>query len=151
MASHAFLRLQDVVLPPPLPALVAVLIVAGIAYLGWRVAVRLRGERVEALDVAAGFVVVTAMAAAVMHGLALAQLSTVALLRPIGWALGAVGAFAVVRHHTAISRTVRGEIGALWQGSVLERAGALTAVFTIEVKDAPKPALVAECLLRYYR
>ena len=27
----------------------------------------------------------------------------------------------------------------------------LTAVFTIEVKDAPKPALVAECLLRYYR
>jgi acyl dehydratase len=27
----------------------------------------------------------------------------------------------------------------------------LTGVFTIEVKDAPKPALVAECLLRYYR
>ncbi len=27
----------------------------------------------------------------------------------------------------------------------------LTAAFTIEVKDAPKPALVAECLLRYYR
>jgi acyl dehydratase len=27
----------------------------------------------------------------------------------------------------------------------------VTAVFTIEVKDAPKPTLVAECLLRYYR
>jgi acyl dehydratase len=27
----------------------------------------------------------------------------------------------------------------------------LTATFTIEVKGAPKPALVAECLLRYYR
>ena len=27
----------------------------------------------------------------------------------------------------------------------------LTAVFTIEIEDAPKPALVAECLLRYYR
>lgn len=27
----------------------------------------------------------------------------------------------------------------------------LIAAFTIEVKDAPKPALVAECLLRYYR
>jgi acyl dehydratase len=27
----------------------------------------------------------------------------------------------------------------------------LAAVFTIEVKDAPKPALVAECLLRFYR
>jgi acyl dehydratase len=27
----------------------------------------------------------------------------------------------------------------------------LVTMFTIEVKDAPKPALVAECLLRYYR
>ena len=27
----------------------------------------------------------------------------------------------------------------------------LTAAFTIEVKDATKPALVAECLFRYYR
>jgi len=27
----------------------------------------------------------------------------------------------------------------------------LAATFTIEVEDAPKPALVAECLLRYYR
>ena len=27
----------------------------------------------------------------------------------------------------------------------------LTAAFTIEVKDLAKPALVAECLLRYYR
>jgi acyl dehydratase len=27
----------------------------------------------------------------------------------------------------------------------------LNAAFTIEVKGAPKPALVAECLLRYYR
>ena len=27
----------------------------------------------------------------------------------------------------------------------------LTAAFTIEVKGAPKPALVAECLFRYYR
>jgi len=27
----------------------------------------------------------------------------------------------------------------------------ILAVFTVEVKDAPKPALVAECLFRYYR
>jgi acyl dehydratase len=27
----------------------------------------------------------------------------------------------------------------------------VTAVFTVEVKDRSKPALVAECLLRYYR
>jgi len=27
----------------------------------------------------------------------------------------------------------------------------VTATFSVEVKDAPKPALVAECLFRYYR
>lgn len=27
----------------------------------------------------------------------------------------------------------------------------VVAAFTVEVKDAPKPALVAECLFRYYR
>jgi acyl dehydratase len=27
----------------------------------------------------------------------------------------------------------------------------VTASFTVEVKDAPRPALVAECLFRYYR
>lgn len=49
-------------------------------------------------------------------------------------------------------------VGASFRGhgevvSVTEFDGGmqLTAVFTIEVKDAPKPALVAECLLRYYR
>jgi acyl dehydratase len=32
-----------------------------------------------------------------------------------------------------------------------EKGIQVTAVFTIEVKGAPKPALVAECLFRYYR
>src|SRR5437868_1249560 len=110
MKPHAFLRLQDVVLPPPLPAVVEILIVAGLAYLGWRVALRLRRDRMEALDVAAGFVGVTAATAALVHGLALAQLSTVAVLRPMAWCLGAVGAFALVRHRTGIAGAVRNEI-----------------------------------------
>src|SRR5262245_50532739 len=131
MKPHAFLRLADVVLPSPLAALIELLIVAGIAYLGWRVAVRLRRERVEALDVAAGFVAVTAAAAAVVHGLALAQLSTLAVLRPIAWSLGVVGAFALVRHRAGIANTVRSEIAALWQTPALERAAALIAGVSI--------------------
>ena len=35
--------------------------------------------------------------------------------------------------------------------TAFDRGVQVTAAFTIEVKDAPKPALVAECLLRYYR
>jgi threonine/homoserine/homoserine lactone efflux protein len=37
-----FLRLQDVVFPAPLPALLSLLIIAGVAYLGWGLASRLR-------------------------------------------------------------------------------------------------------------
>ena len=33
----------------------------------------------------------------------------------------------------------------------VRRGVQVTAAFTVEVKDAPKPALVAECLFRYYR
>ena len=33
----------------------------------------------------------------------------------------------------------------------LDNGVQISAAFTIEVKDAPKPALVAECLFRYYR
>jgi len=131
MEQHTFLRLQDVVLPPPLPALVAVLIVAGIGYLGRRIAVRLRRERVEALDVAAGFVAVTAVVAAVAHALALAQLSTQAVLRPVAWGLGAVGAFALVRHRAGIAKAVRDEIAAMWQAPALERAAMLVAAVAI--------------------
>jgi hypothetical protein len=131
MKPHSFLRLQDVVLPPPIPAVVALLIVAGIAFLGWRLAIRLRKQRVEALDGAAAFVAVTAMLAAVVHGLALAQLSTPAVLRSIGWGLGALGAFAVLRHRAGISATVKREWTALWRAPALERAAALIAMVSV--------------------
>ena len=68
MPAPPFLRLQDVVLPPPLPAIVEIAMVAGVAYLGCRIALRLRGDKAEALDFAAGFVAVVAIAAGVLHG-----------------------------------------------------------------------------------
>src|SRR5262245_14399769 len=125
MEPHVFLRLQDVVLPPPFPAIVEVLIVAGIAALGWQLARRLRKERMEALDVAAGFVAVTAAVAAVVHGLASAQLSSRAVLRPIGWGLGAVGALALVRHRAGIASALRREVASLWRAAAPERGAAL--------------------------
>jgi acyl dehydratase len=49
-------------------------------------------------------------------------------------------------------------VGAAFRGSgelvevtPFEKGVQVTAAFTIEVKDAAKPALVAECLFRYYR
>src|SRR6476620_11737467 len=41
--------------------------------------------------------------------------------------------------------------GAIVEVAPFENGVQITAGFTIEVKDASKPALAAECLLRYYR
>jgi Protein of unknown function (DUF1420) len=131
MPRPPFLRLEDVVLPPPLPAIVEIAIVAGVAYLGCRIAIRLRGDKAEALDFAAGFVAVVAIAAGVLHGLALARLTTLAVLRPMGWGLGAVGAFAIVRHRARIVAVVRREIGPLWQAPALDRAAVVVAALSV--------------------
>ena len=131
MPQPPFLRLQDVVLPPPLPAIVEIAMVAGVAYLGCRIAIRLRGDKAEALDFAAGFVAVVAIAAGVLHGLALANLTPLAVLRPIGWGLGAVGAFAMVRHRARIVAVVRHEIVPLWQAPALDRAAVVVAALSV--------------------
>jgi hypothetical protein len=123
-----FLQFKDVVLPAPLPALLSVLMATGLATLGWRLARRLRGGPVEALDAAAGFVTVTAAAAVLVHGLALAQLSTVALVRPLGWALAAVGGFALVRHGAALIAAARAELADLKGAPRWEKGIALLIV-----------------------
>lgn len=94
-SAARFLKLEDYLLPPPLPALVALLITLGIAHLGWRLARALRGQEAGALDVTAGFLVLAGATGALVHGLALAQLARVSLLRPAGWALAAMGAYEV--------------------------------------------------------
>jgi hypothetical protein len=128
--AWTFLRLQDVVLPPPLPAALSVLMVSGLAYLGWRLATRLRRGRAEALDAAAGFIVAAAATAVAVHALAMAQLSSVTVLRPLGWALAATGAYALARHRAALVGAVRDELAALrsaprWEQAVVLLAAAL--------------------------
>ncbi len=95
MPRDRFLTLDDVILPPPLPAVMALLVVAGLAHLGWRLARRLRRGSAPPLEVAAGFVVVTGTVGAAAHALALAQLSRPEVLRPFGWALAAIGALEI--------------------------------------------------------
>lgn len=123
-----FLQLDDVVLAAPLPALLAIAIVAGLAHLGWRLATRVRGRSAEPLDAAAGFVATAAVTAAIVHGLALAQLARVAVLRPLGWALAATGVWALARHGGGVLR-------ALWEKRIDLRAAPrweqLAAVFVV--------------------
>jgi hypothetical protein len=131
MTPHRFLTLQDLVLPPPLPALVALLIAAGVAWLGWRLAVWLRRGQADELDAAAGFIVAAAAIAAAVHGLAMAQLSTIPVVRALGLGLGALGTYALVRHRRGIAGAVRRELAALWAGPPLERAGTVIATLAL--------------------
>jgi hypothetical protein len=131
MTAPTFVKFEDLVLAPPLPALVSLLMTGGVSYLGWLLASRLRRGQSEALDIAAGFVVSAATIAALVHALALAQLSTVAVLRPLGWALAVLGAFAAVRMRTRITGAVRREAAQLWDAAPFERVTAILTVLTI--------------------
>ena len=131
MTAPTFVKFEDLVLAPPLPALLALLMTGGIATLGWHLARRLRHERGEALDVAASFVVSAAAIAAVVHALALAQLSSVAVLRPLGWALGVLGAFAAVQLRARMLAALRREAAELWAVGRFERITAVLTLLTI--------------------
>jgi len=98
MPPSRFLRLEDFLLPLPLPAVVAVLIVAGLGHLGWRLARRLRASEVTQLDVAAGFILVTAAVAALVHGLAMLKMAWPGLLRTVGWGVAALGLIELFVH-----------------------------------------------------
>lgn len=140
-----FLKLGDVVLRPPLPALLSLLIVAGMADLGWRLASRLRHGRPEPLDIAAGFIVTVAALAVVVHALALAQLSTIAVLRPAGWLVAALGAVALVRRGGALATAAREAWASLrtaprWQQAFALVAGAATLGLALSALGPPTDA-----------
>src|SRR5438445_2213348 len=95
-ARTPFLRLDDFLLPPPLPALVASLIVLGLVDLGARLAQRLSGseaaDRADRAERAAGFVLTAGLLGAAAHAVAWANLWPSLSLRGLGWALAAWGA-----------------------------------------------------------
>jgi hypothetical protein len=88
----SFLKFAQVILPPPWSAAVALVLVLGLVWLGAQLARRLRAALTPSpLDVAAGFVLATALVAALVHALALFGAATPAVLRAIGGALAASG------------------------------------------------------------
>jgi hypothetical protein len=123
-ATDGYLELADVVLAPPLPALLSTLMTCGVAFLGWLLAQRLRRGRPTPLDVAGGFVVAATGVAVLVHALALAQLSTRTVLRPLGWALAAAGAWAIAKHGRRVLVTAA-TFASARVGSRGERLGAL--------------------------
>jgi hypothetical protein len=125
--SASFPKFEDFVLSPPLPAVLSILMTSGVAYVGWRLASRLRRGRPDAIDVGAGFVVAATCIAVIVHALALAQLSKVAVLRPGGWLLAALGAWALVRHRRALFEAGRAGLASLRESPRWVRAGAVIA------------------------
>lgn len=75
-----FLTLDDLVLPPPLPAIVSLLLVSGLVGLGETGLRRFRAAP-DVAERCAAFAVAAALCGAIVHGLALAHLATLPVLR----------------------------------------------------------------------
>jgi hypothetical protein len=90
-----FLKLEDFLAPLPLPAIMAVLMVLGLKYLGSRLMHRFSAGPPPADQEAAGFMIATALAAATAHLLAMVGAAHLWLLRIMAWSLAACGIMAL--------------------------------------------------------
>src|SRR5215468_2448853 len=91
ISGRPFITLEDLLLPSPLPAILAVLIVLGALYLSQRGARWLRLSVIGPVEYAAVFVLATGLIGAFVHALAWAGYASIPLLRSGGWALAALG------------------------------------------------------------
>src|SRR4030095_6040319 len=89
--GQPFIRLEDLLLPSPLPAILALLIVLGTLYLSQRGARWLRLRVSGPVEYAAMFVLTTGFFGALVHALAWAGYASIPALRTGGWALAALG------------------------------------------------------------
>jgi hypothetical protein len=92
-----FLKLEDYLAPPPLTAIIAVLMVLGILYLGKRLVAALYPESPGPLPRAACFIIVAALVAAAVHLLAFLKLAYLWPLRAMAWSLVILGALELSR------------------------------------------------------
>jgi hypothetical protein len=128
-ANHTFLRLEHLLLPPPLPALVSLLIVLGTLNLSTLGARWLKTENKTPVELAAVFVITTGLLAALLHAIAWAGYASVPMLRWIGWALAALGVL-------ELSKFKPGKVVSLlreyWgEGSGVERFALIVSVLTL--------------------
>jgi hypothetical protein len=86
-----FLQLEDLLAPPPLPALLAVFMVLGLNNLGSRITRRLPQASPLPLREAAAFILASALVATTVYGLAMAGAAYLWLLRVMAWSLAVLG------------------------------------------------------------
>jgi hypothetical protein len=90
MANH-FLTLNDWILTPPLPAILAIMMVLGFKRLGDRLCRLLFHQSREPLNAAASFVLAVALAGAGLQIMLVTWKMPVPFLRCVAWALAALG------------------------------------------------------------
>ena len=128
-ANHSFLRLEDLLLPPPLPAIVSLLIVLGTLNLSTLGARWLKTENKTPIELAAVFVITTGLLAALVHAVAWAGYACLPMLRWIAWALAALGVLELSKWKPGKVVSLLGEY---WrEGSRVERFALIVSVLTL--------------------
>src|SRR5262249_643593 len=128
-ANHSFLRLEDLLLPPPLPAIVSLLIVLGTLNLSILGARWIKIENKTAAELAAVFVLTTGLLAALGHAVAWTGYVIVPILRCIAWALAAFGVLQLTKWKPG---KLVGFFGEYWrEGSRVERVALIISVVTL--------------------
>jgi hypothetical protein len=92
-----FLKLEDLLAPPPLSTLLAVFMVLGLNKLGSHLTRRLPQASAPPLRRAAAFILVSALVATIVYVLALAGVAYLWLLRVMAWSLAGLGLLALLR------------------------------------------------------
>src|SRR5215813_5410431 len=127
-ANHSFLRLEDLLLSPPLPAIISLLIVLGTLNLSTLATRSLKTENKTPIELAAVFVITTSLLAALLHAIAWAGYASMPLLRWIAWVLVASGVLEVSKWKPRKAVNILREF---WrEASRLERFSLIVSVLT---------------------
>lgn len=110
-----FLKLEDLLAPPPLSALLAVFMVLGLNKLGSRITHRLPEASALPLRQAAAFVLAAALVATTVYVLALFGVAYLWLLRIMAWSLAVLGLTELVRFQRAGGLQVFPRLRQRWQ------------------------------------
>jgi hypothetical protein len=128
-ANPSFLRLEDLLLPPPLPAVVSLLIVLGTLNLSTLGARWLKSENKTSIELAAIFVITTGLLGAFVHALAWAGHASIPLLRFVAWVLAVLGMLELSKWKP---RRLLSLLGEYWsEGSRVERLALTISVLVL--------------------
>jgi Protein of unknown function (DUF1420) len=127
--NHSFLRLEDLLLPPPFPAIVSLLLVLGTLNLSRWGARWVKTENKTPIELAAVFVITTGLLGGFVHALSWAGYASLPVLRGVGWTLAALGILELSKWRPRKLVTLFAEY---WQeGSRVERFALTISVLTL--------------------